>query len=61
MSKPHTEFKSAADREEYVRRLRDNIYGPTPKFCTDEGWQATKHNWMRPDAVIWLENQPQNA
>lgn len=44
-----------------MRKLRDNIYGPNPKNCTDEGWEHCKENWMREDAVIWLENQPQNA
>ena len=48
-------------REEYVRKLRNNIYGPNPKNCSDEGWESCKANWMRPDCVIWLENQPQNA
>lgn len=46
--------------EDYVRRLRDNIYGPNPKHCTDEGWHYTKHNWMKPENIAWLEQQPQN-
>lgn len=47
-------------REDYVRRLRDNIYGPDLKHCSDEGWQHTKANWMKPENVIWLESQAQN-
>lgn len=46
--------------EECVRGLRNNIYGPNPKYCTDDGWESTKHNWMKPENVRWLEAQPQN-
>lgn len=47
-------------REDYIRRLRDNIYGPNPKHCTDDGWEHTKHNWLKPENIKWLESQPQN-
>ena len=46
--------------EECVRGLRNNIYGPNPKYCTDDGWESTKANWMKPENVRWLEAQPQN-
>ena len=36
--------------EAEVRLLRDAIYGPT----TDRGWEACKHNWMKPENVRWL-------
>lgn len=45
--------------EQEVRKLRDTIYGPEAKYCTAEGWEACKANWMRPENVEWLrEHQP---
>lgn len=46
--------------EQEVRALRDNVYGTQPKFRTNEGWAATRENWMKPENVAWLRQQPQN-
>lgn len=41
--------------EAEVRKLRDNIYGPS----SDGNWDACKENWMRPKEIKWLQdNQP---
>ena len=41
--------------EAEVRRLRDNIYG----HHSDQGWDACKAGWMKPENVQWLrEHQP---
>lgn len=41
--------------EQFVRGLRDNIYG----LQTENNWNACKEHWMRPTEIQWLiEHQP---
>ncbi len=46
--------------EQEVRKLRDNIYGQKPQNRTDKGWEGCMENWMKPENIEWLKNQPQN-
>lgn len=36
-----------------ARYLRDQVFGEQ----SDSNWQATKHNWTRPDSVQWLRQK----
>lgn len=45
-----------------VRQLRDNVYSyGTHTRISDENWEKIKDNWLKPENVDWLLNQPQNA
>lgn len=43
-------------KEQRVRQLRDNIYGPQ----SDMNWRNCREHWMRDSEVAWLmAHQPQ--
>lgn len=52
---PITEPVSEVSEAE-VRRLRDNVYGPT----SDDGWRACGPNWQKPENIQWLRSRPAN-
>ena len=42
--------------EEQVRKLRENVYG----HVDDTGWRSVREQWMKPENVKFLLEQPQN-
>ena len=52
------EKQAELEMDNYVRRLRENIYG----VCSDKGWLYVKPNWSTRDNVRWLEeHQPKSV
>lgn len=43
--------------ESEVRAMRDQVFGPEPKYCGDANWEACRHRWMQPEAVAWLRER----